>query len=109
MTTICALLEEQTAITAIPDSEPNALLNGHDSNTWTFGTRSQHDIVIAFLFEGTVYANSTSTSTASMVSICLSINLDIMANISSSIASTKPGFGNVVVDRPQLQFPETLR
>ncbi|KAL7907265.1 purine and uridine phosphorylase [Trichoderma velutinum] len=106
---ICALSEEQTAAIAMLDEEHESLSKPlNDTNAYTLGSISQHNIVIACLPKGHTGQNSAATVATQMVQTFSSIKVGLMVGIGGGIPP-KVRLGDVVVSTPVGQFPGVVQ
>ncbi|RAO70553.1 uncharacterized protein BHQ10_006565 [Talaromyces amestolkiae] len=107
---ICALSKEQTAATAMLDKRHGDLPNPpHDSNTYTLGSIANHDIVIACLPDGRYGTNSAANVVTLLSGTFPSVRFCLMVGIGGGIPSNKVRLGDVVVGRPEGQFPGVVQ
>ncbi len=105
---VCALPKEQTAATAMLDQRHTDLLKPpKDPNTYTLGSISNHNVVIAYLPKGKIRTIPAATVAAWMVSTFPSIKFGLMVSIGGSIPS-KVRLGDVVVSTPVDIFPSVV-
>ncbi|UPL02804.1 hypothetical protein LCI18_013738 [Fusarium solani-melongenae] len=106
---VCALPKEQTAATAMLDQRHADLQKQpNDPNTYTLGSISKHNIVIACLPKGKIGNNPAATVAAFMVSTFPSIRFGLMVGIGGGIPP-KVRLGDVVVSTPAGQFPGVVQ
>jgi nucleoside phosphorylase len=107
---ICALSKEQTAATAMLDKRHGDLPNPpHDSNTYTLGSIGKHNIVIACLPEGRYGTNAAANVVTLLAGTFPSVRTCLMVGIGGGIPSNKVRLGDVVVGRPEGQFPGVVQ
>lgn len=106
---MCALPKEQTAATVMLDQRHADLLKPlNDPNTYTLGSVSNHNVVIACLPKGNVGTNPAATVAAWMISAFPSIRFGLMVGIGGGIPP-KVRLGDVVVSTPVGQFPGVVQ
>ncbi|KAJ5187750.1 hypothetical protein N7449_010744 [Penicillium cf. viridicatum] len=106
---ICALLEEQTAATAMLDREHSDLpMPPDDPNTYTLGSMGKHNIVIACLPEGRTGNNAAAICATQMARTFPSIRIGLMVGIGGGIPS-KVKLGDVVISSPGDQYPGVVQ
>jgi nucleoside phosphorylase len=107
---ICALSKEQTAATAMLDKRHCDLSNPpHDSNAYTLGSIGKHNIVIACLPEGMYGTNTAANVVTLLAGTFPSVRACLMVGIGGGIPSQKVRLGDVVVGRPEGQFPGVVQ
>lgn len=106
---ICALPKEQTAAIAMLDHRHADLQKPpNDQNTYTLGSISSHNIVIACLPKGKTGTNSAATVAAWMVSTFPFIKVGLLVGIGGGVPP-KVRLGDVVVSTPTGQFPGVIQ
>ncbi|KAI9773772.1 MAG: hypothetical protein M1839_002005 [Geoglossum umbratile] len=106
---VCALPKEQTAATAMLDRRHADLPKlSKDTNTYTLGSISKHNIVIACLPKGKIGTSSAATVATQMVRTFQSIRVCLMVGIGGGIPP-KVRLGDVVVSTPVGQFPGVVQ
>ncbi|QYS94840.1 ANK_REP_REGION domain-containing protein [Trichoderma simmonsii] len=106
---VCALPKEQTAAIAMLDHRHADLEKPpNDQNTYTLGSISSHNIVIACLPKGKTGTNSAATVAAWMVSTFPSIKVGLLVGIGGGVPP-KVRLGDVVVSTPTGQFPGVVQ
>ncbi|OAR03155.1 hypothetical protein LLEC1_07140 [Akanthomyces lecanii] len=106
---VCALSKEQTAATAMLDTIHADLPKPRDDpNTYTLGSISKHNIVIACLPEGGSGTNSAATVATRMITTFPAIKFGLMVGIGGGIPP-KVRLGDVVVSTPVGQFPGVVQ
>ncbi|KAL6807249.1 purine and uridine phosphorylase [Trichoderma sp. SZMC 28013] len=106
---VCALPKEQTAAIAMLDHRHADLRKPpNDQNTYTLGSISSHNIVIACLPKGKTGTNSAATVAAWMVGTFPSIKVGLMVGIGGGVPP-KVRLGDVVVSAPIGQFPGVVQ
>ncbi|RSL93028.1 hypothetical protein CDV31_014881 [Fusarium ambrosium] len=106
---ICALPKEQTAATAMLDKIHADLQKPpNDPNTYTLGSISKHNIVIACLPKGKTGNNAAAAFAAQMVRTFPSIKVGLMVGIGGGIP-LKVRLGDVVVSTPVDQYPGVVQ
>lgn len=107
---ICALSKEQTAATAMLDKRHGDLSKPHhDSNTYTLGSIGKHNVVIACLPEGRYGTNSAANVVTLLAGTFPSVRSCLMVGIGGGIPSNKVRLGDVVVGRPEGQYPGVVQ
>lgn len=107
---ICALSKEQTAATAMLDEKHGDLPNPHhDSNTYTLGSIGNHNVVIACLPDGRYGTSAAANVVTLLAGTYPSVRFCLMVGIGGGIPSKKVQLGDVVVGRPESQFPGVLQ
>ncbi|KAL7915161.1 purine and uridine phosphorylase [Trichoderma velutinum] len=106
---VCALPKEQTAAIAMLDHRHADLMKPpHDPNTYTLGSISSHNVVIACLPKGKTGPNSAATVAGWMVSTFPSIKVGLLVGIGGGVPP-KVRLGDVVVSTPSGQFPGVVQ
>ncbi|KAH7232462.1 hypothetical protein B0J15DRAFT_599313 [Fusarium solani] len=106
---VCALPKEQTAATAMLDQRHADLQKPpNDPNTYTLGSISKHNIVIACLPKGKIGNNAAAAFAAQMVRTFPSIKVGLMVGIGGGIPP-KVRLGDVVVSTPVDQYPGVVQ
>ncbi|KAI8648816.1 hypothetical protein NCS56_01497400 [Fusarium sp. Ph1] len=106
---VCALPKEQTAATAMLDKIHADLQKPpNDPNTYTLGSISKHNIVIACLPKGKIGNNAAAAFAAQMVRTFPSIKVGLMVGIGGGIPP-KVRLGDVVVSTPVDQYPGVVQ
>ncbi|KAL6802996.1 nucleoside phosphorylase domain-containing protein [Trichoderma sp. SZMC 28013] len=106
---ICALSKEQTAAMAMLDEEHDLLPKPpSDSNVYTLGSISGHNIVIACLPEGQIGTNSAATVATQMVNTFPSVRFGLLVGIGSGIPP-RVRLGDVVVSQPSGGHPGVVQ
>ncbi|KAF4943282.1 hypothetical protein FSARC_14963, partial [Fusarium sarcochroum] len=106
---VCALPKEQTAATAMLDQIHTSLPKPrNDHNTYTLGSISKHNIVIACLPKGKIGTTSAATTATSMISTFPAIRFSLMVGIGGGIPP-KVRLGDVVVSTPVGQIPGVVQ
>ncbi|KAF3389705.1 hypothetical protein DPV78_011774 [Talaromyces pinophilus] len=107
---VCALSKEQTAATAMLDERHGDLPNPHhDSNTYTLGSIDKHNVVIACLPEGRYGTNAAANVVTLLAGTFPSVRSCLMVGIGGGIPSNKVRLGDVVVGKPEGQFPGVVQ
>lgn len=107
---ICALSKEQTAATAMLDKKHDDLPNPHhDSNTYTLGSIGNNNVVIACLPDGRYGTNAAANVVTLLAGTFPSVRFCLMVGIGGGIPSNKVRLGDVVVGRPEGQFPGVVQ
>ncbi|EMT70459.1 hypothetical protein FOC4_g10008911 [Fusarium odoratissimum] len=89
-TQVCALPKEQTAATAMLDQRHADLPKpSNNPNTYTLGSFSSHNVIIACLPKGQIGNNTAATIAAFMVSTFPSIKFGLMVGVSGGIPPKK--------------------
>ncbi|KAL6819261.1 hypothetical protein V8C40DRAFT_281571 [Trichoderma camerunense] len=106
---ICALSIEQTAAMAMLDEKHDLrLAHPNDTNYYTLGSISGHNVVIACLPEGEVGINSIADATMQMVNTFPSVRFSLMVGIGGGIPP-RVRLGDVVVSRPSGDNPGVIQ
>jgi nucleoside phosphorylase len=106
----CALSKEQTAATAMLDKRHGDLPKPHhDSNTYTLGSIGKHNVVIACLPEGRYGTNAAANVVTLLAGTFPSVRSCLMVGIGGGIPSNKVRLGDVVVGRPEGQYPGVVQ
>jgi nucleoside phosphorylase len=106
---VCALSKEQTAATAmLEEIHPDLPKPSNDPNTYTLGSISKHNIVIACLPKGKVGITSAATIATQMVGTFPAIKVGLMVGIGGGIPP-KVRLGDVVVSTPVDQYPGVVQ
>ncbi|KAF7504339.1 hypothetical protein GJ744_002459 [Endocarpon pusillum] len=107
---ICALWKEQTAATAMLDKRHCDLLKPHhDSNTYTLGSIGKHNVVIACLPEGSIGTNAAANVVTLLAGTFPSVRSCLMVGIGGGMPSNKVRLGDMVVGRPDGQYPGVVQ
>jgi nucleoside phosphorylase len=107
---VCALSKEQTAATAMLDERHGDLPKPyHDSNTYTLGSIGKHNVVIACLPEGRYGTNAAANVVTLLAGTFPSVRSCLMVGIGGGIPSNQVRLGDVVVGRPDGQFPGVVQ
>lgn len=107
---ICALSKEQTAATAMLDKRHGDLPNPHhDNNTYTLGSIGNHNVVIACLPDGRYGTCSAANVVTLLAGTFPSVKFCLMVGIGGGIPSNNVRLGDVVVGRPEGQFPGVVQ
>jgi len=106
---VCALPKEQTAATAMLDERHETPPKPpSDKNTYTVGSISGHNVVIACLPKGTIGTNAATTVATSMTSTFTSIKFGLLVGIGGGIPP-KVRLGDVVVSTPVNEHPGVVQ
>ena len=106
---VCALPKEQTAATAMLDERHETSPKpSSDKNTYTVGSISGHNVVIACLPKGTIGTNAATTVATSMTSTFTSIKFGLIVGIGGGIPP-KVRLGDVVVSTPVDEHPGVVQ
>lgn len=106
---ICALPKEQTAATAMLDERHKTLPRpSHDKNTYTLGSISSHNVIIACLPKGTIGTNAAAIVASSIVSTFTSIKFKLLVGIGGRVPPNVR-LGDVVVSTPTDEFPGVVQ
>ena len=100
---VCALPIELAAAQEMLDEEHEELQpDVHDTNIYSFGRVSKHNVVIACLPDGQTGTSSAATVAAQMKSAFKSIRFGLMVGIGGGVPSQEAGMrlGDVVISRP---------
>ena len=103
---ICALPIELAAATEMLDEEhQNLPHNINDTNLYTLGRISEHNVVIACLPAGQIGTNTAATVASQMRSKFASIRFGLMVGIGGGVPSDKSDIrlGDVVISQPHMQ------
>lgn len=106
---ICALSTEQTVATAMLDERHGDLPKPpHDSNAYTLGSISGHNVVIACLPKGRYGTNSATNVATLMIGTFPSLKVCLMVGICGGVPP-KVRLGDVVVSTPDGQHPGVVQ
>lgn len=106
---ICALPKEQTAAMAMLDERHDSLKKPlYDSNAYTLGSISGHNVVIACLPVGEIGTNSAANVATQMVNTFPSIRFGLMVGIGGGIPP-KVRLGDVVISQPTGEYPGVVQ
>lgn len=106
---ICALPKEQTAALAMLDERHADLPKPrNDINTYTLGSISSHNVVIACLPKGQYGNNSAANVATFMLSAFPSIKFGLLVGIGGGVWR-KVRLGDVVVSTPKGQYPGVVQ
>ncbi|KAL6788157.1 ankyrin repeat-containing domain protein [Trichoderma sp. SZMC 28012] len=106
---ICALPKEQTAATAMLDERHADLPKPmNDTNTYTLGSISSHNVVIACLPKGQYGTNSAANVATLMIRAFPFIKIGLLVGIGGGVP-TKVRLGDVVVSTPSRQYPGVVQ
>ncbi|MCJ1310944.1 hypothetical protein MMC25_004613 [Agyrium rufum] len=98
---ICALPTEQTAsIVMLDERHPDLPNPPNDHNTYSLGSISSRNIVIACLLKGRVGNNSSATVASQMLSTFPSVKFGLMVGIGGAVPPNKVRLGDIVVSAP---------
>ncbi|PNP47200.1 hypothetical protein THARTR1_10705 [Trichoderma harzianum] len=106
---ICALSKEQTVATAMLEERHGDLPKpSHDSNTYTLGSISGHNVVIACLPKGRYGTNSATNVVTLMSGTFPSLKICLMVGVGGGVPP-KVRLGDVVVSTPEGQHPGVVQ
>ncbi|KAH6853293.1 nucleoside phosphorylase domain-containing protein [Chaetomium sp. MPI-CAGE-AT-0009] len=106
---VCALPSELTAATAmLEDTHPDLSKPGDDTNAYTLGSISGHNIVIACLPMGKIGNSSAAAVGVQMIRTFPSIRFGLMVGIGGGIPR-KVRLGDVVVSSPTRGYPGVVQ
>jgi nucleoside phosphorylase len=106
---VCALYSELTAATTmLEQTHPELPKPGDDTNAYTLGSISGHNIVIACLPTGKIGNNSAAAVAVQMIRTFPSIRFGLMVGIGGGIPP-KVRLGDVVVSTPTGGYPGVVQ
>ncbi|KAH7014465.1 uncharacterized protein B0I36DRAFT_436433 [Microdochium trichocladiopsis] len=106
---VCALPKEQTAATAMLDERhPDLPKPNSDPNSYTLGSISGHNIVIACLPKGKIGTSSAAKVSSHLISTFPAIRFGLMVGIGGGVPP-KVRLGDVAVSVPADQHPGVVQ
>lgn len=109
---LCALTKEQTAAIALLDQRHSNIAfarASNDTNAYTLGSMSNHNVVIACLPKGKIGLAEAANAAAHMVTAFPSIKIGLMVGIGGGIPSNNVRLGDVVVSTPTETYPGVVQ
>jgi nucleoside phosphorylase len=103
---VCALpIELAAAAEMLDDEHQDIPLDSNDTNLYTLGRISEHNVVIACLPAGQIGTNSAAAVAVQMKSKFVSIRFGLMVGIGGGVPSAESDIrlGDVVVSQPHMQ------
>jgi nucleoside phosphorylase len=104
---VCALPIELAAATEMLDEEHQDVpQDGNDTNLYTLGRISGHNVVLACLPAGQMGTSSAATVAIQMQSKFTSLRFSLMVGIGGGVPSAESGIrlGDVVISQPNMQY-----